>query len=76
MQIVNFGHEHFMDLVDALTMIVPEIMTKQEGYRPFPASLVPKTPEPGDDDYRNPSEMEFRSSGKYNITRGLRDKIF
>lgn len=66
MQMVNFGREHFVDLVDAFTLTVPEIMTTQPGYRPFPASLVPKRPETGeDDDY-----------GGYNITRGLRNKIF
>ena len=60
MQIVNFGHEHFYDLVDALTLIVPEIMTTQPGYRPFPDP--PKRSGPGEDGY--------------NITRGLWKKVF
>lgn len=71
MQIVNFGSENYMDLADALSMLVPEIITTQQGYRPFPASLVPKTPEPGDDDYRSPNDPDYRGNGKYPITRGL-----
>ena len=35
MQIVNFGSEKFMDLVDALSMLVPEVVHTQQGYVPF-----------------------------------------
>jgi len=35
MQIVNFGSENYMDLADALSMIVPEIINTQQGYQPF-----------------------------------------
>lgn len=36
MQVVNFGSEKYMDLVDALSMLVPEVVQTQQGYVPFP----------------------------------------
>jgi len=61
MQIVNFGSESYMDLADALSMVVPEIVNTHQGYRPFP-DLSPRQKERGDDDW--PS------------TNGLMDMIF
>ncbi len=45
MQIVNFGSENFMDLADALSMIVPEIINTGQGYHPFPDQGEPESDE-------------------------------
>lgn len=36
MQLVNFGSEHFKDLADALSMLIPEVVNGQQAYHPFP----------------------------------------
>jgi predicted phage terminase large subunit-like protein len=50
MQVVNFGSESFMDLVDALSMVVTEVVNTQQGYQPFPASNILPKPEFGEND--------------------------
>lgn len=52
MQIVNFGSEKYMDLVDALSMLVPEVVNTQQGYQPFP-DHTPTRPEKGEEGPRN-----------------------
>ncbi len=51
MQVVNFGNEAYMDLADALSMAVLEIMQGSRQYHPFSSSLknLPR-PEKGEDD--------------------------
>ncbi len=48
MQVVNFGSEDYMDLTDALSMLIPEIVNTQQGYRPFP--IQPDRKEKGEED--------------------------
>jgi len=75
MQIVNFDRGGLVDLVDALTLVVPRIMATQEGYRPFPEQPASARREPGEGD--GPVDvLGLRDDGKYAITRGLREKIF
>jgi predicted phage terminase large subunit-like protein len=50
MQVVNFGSETYMDLADALSMIVPEIVNSKQGYHPFP-NLFPKIKKIKGEDY-------------------------
>lgn len=64
MQIVNFGSENYMDLADALSMLVSEVMAEGSTYCPFPDIHGPDDPESGDDDNSRP------------ITYGLLKKKF
>jgi hypothetical protein len=64
MQAVNFGSENYMDLADALSMLVSEIMNEGSGYNPFPDIY-------GQDD----PDSDDRDSGKP-ITAGLLKKKF
>ena len=68
MQLVNFGSESYMDLADALSMVVPEVVNGHQGYRPFPdMTKYMKSREKGEDGY-----------GQYDgrpIFRGLKRKI-
>ncbi len=50
MQVVNFGSENYMDLADALSMLIPEIMNNKLGYRPFPDFSYLKKKEKGEKD--------------------------
>jgi len=50
MQVVNFGSENYMDLADALSMLIPEIMNNKLGYRPFPDFSYLKKKEKGEED--------------------------
>lgn len=53
MQIVNFGSEHYMDLADALSMLIPEIVNTQQGYQPFPSLQLAKKEKGEEDDNDN-----------------------
>ncbi len=68
MQIVNFGSETYMDLADALSMVIPQLVESQQGYRPFPNQAPLVSREKGEDGY---GQHDLRP-----ITRGLRNKIF
>lgn len=64
MQLVNFGSENYMDLADALPMLIPEIINNQLGYQPFP-------------DYgsrRHELSESYHDDGP--ITRGLWRNVF
>lgn len=65
MQIVNFGSEKYMDLADALSMLIPEIANTQQGYSPFPSKQLQKI-EKGEDEL----------PGRRPITAGLMKMIF
>jgi predicted phage terminase large subunit-like protein len=76
MQLVNFGSENYMDLADALSMVVPELINSQQGYQPFPDQKSHRV-EKGEED-----ECDFDPiTGRYidrsrPITAGLRKMKF
>ena len=49
MQVVNFGSEKFMDLVDALSMVVREVVHTHAGHVPFSRCGKQESPTSGQD---------------------------
>jgi predicted phage terminase large subunit-like protein len=45
-QLVNFGGEKYKDLADALSMLIPEIITNQPTYHPFPNQVLKEKTDP------------------------------
>lgn len=78
MQIVNFGSEKYMDLADALSMVIPEVINKQQGYHPFSllSSKQPNTNTDTLDDFSDDGIESWRNSSNRTITAGLLDEQF
>ncbi len=80
MQIVNFGSEKFMDLVDALSMLVPEVVHTQQGYQPFSRIHEDEPASKQNGEYKSPYKVDIGDEDDgddgYPITRGMRDMIF
>ncbi len=86
MQVVNFGSEKFMDLVDALSMLVPEVVQTHAGHVPFSRLGRNEDVNPtGVKGYKSPYEVDIEDegpSGYYDPTFGygsfgnLHKKIF
>jgi hypothetical protein len=62
MQVVNFGSEKFMDLVDALSMLVPEVVQTHAGHIPF-SRLHKDEPTSGNGRYKSPYEVDISEEG-------------
>ena len=63
MQIVNFGSEKFMDLVDALSMLVPEVMHTQQGYQPFSRINKDDPASKQNGEYKSPYKVDISEEG-------------
>jgi predicted phage terminase large subunit-like protein len=64
MQVVNFGSEKFMDLVDALSMLVPEVVQTHAGHVPFSRLHKDENVNPtGVKGYKSPYEVDIEEEG-------------
>lgn len=61
MQVINFGSEKYMDLVDALSMLVPEVVHTQQGYAPF--SRIHKEEPSKKGGYQSPYKVDISEEG-------------